>query len=60
MNTRLHSLAEGIRHELGELEQVITRMQEAWQRARLSGDDFYLDSVALNLLGFYSGIERIF
>jgi hypothetical protein len=39
---------------------VVNRLVEAWQRARRSGDDFYLDSVALNLHGFYSGIERIF
>jgi hypothetical protein len=60
VNTGLKNLARGIRHELSELEQVLTRVQEAWERMRLSGDDFYLDSVALNLHGFYSGIERIF
>jgi hypothetical protein len=45
---------------LFELDQVVDRLLEAWQRARRSGDDLYLDSVALNLHGFYSGIERIF
>jgi len=33
---------------------------EGWQRARRANDDYYLDSVALNLHGFYSGLERIF
>lgn len=60
MNTPLHGLTERVRQELLELDQVVTRLSEAWQRARRSGDDFYLDSVALNLHGFYSGIERIF
>ena len=60
MTTPLRSLAERIRNELVELERVLERLQEAWQRSRHSGDDFYLDSVALNLHGFYSGIERIF
>lgn len=56
----LHILAERIRQDLTELNQVLARLQEAWLRAHRSGDDFYLDSVALNLHGFYSGIERIF
>jgi hypothetical protein len=60
VNTSLHSLTERIRQELVELDQVVYRLLEAWQRARRSGDDFYLDSVALNLHSFYSGIERIF
>lgn len=60
MNTPLHGLTERIRQEIVELEQVVVRLTEAWQRAHRSGDDFYLDSVALNLHGFYSGIERIF
>ena len=34
--------------------------QEGWERARRSNDDYYLDGVALNLHGFYSGLERIF
>jgi hypothetical protein len=53
-------LTERIRQELLEIDQVVTRLLAAWQRAQRSGDDFYLDSVALNLHGFYSGIERIF
>jgi len=30
------------------------------KRAKQTGDDYYLDGVALNLHSFYSGIERIF
>ena len=33
---------------------------EGLQRARQTGDDLFLDGVALNLHSFYSGIERIF
>ena len=28
-------------------------MNEGWERARRSDDDYYLDRVALNLHGFY-------
>jgi len=56
----LRGLADRIRQELGELERVIARIGDGWQRARRSNDDFYLDSVALNLHGFYSGLERVF
>ncbi|MGB8214622.1 MAG: hypothetical protein WCE68_13775 [Anaerolineales bacterium] len=57
---RLRLLADRIRQELKELERVLARISEGWQRARRSGDDYYIDSVALNLHGFYSGLERIF
>lgn len=56
----LAKLAERIRQELGEINRVVTRTSEGWERARSSNDDFYLDSVALNLHGFYSGFERLF
>lgn len=35
-------------------------MTECWQRYQNSHDDYYLDGVALNLHGFYGGLERIF
>jgi hypothetical protein len=56
----LNQLAERIRSELGEIERAVKRAEEGWRRARLSADDYYLDSVALNLHGFYSGVERLF
>jgi hypothetical protein len=56
----LAKLAERIHQELGEISRVVTRISEGWERARRSNDDFYLDSVALNLQGFYSGLERLF
>lgn len=60
MNENLSRLANRIRNELGELERVIGRVQEGWKRAQQSSDDFYLDSVALNLHDFYGGLERLF
>lgn len=60
MTTPLQGLSERIKQEVSELELVVSRLLAAWQRALQSGDDFYLDSVALNLHGLYSGIERIF
>ena len=56
----LATLAERIRQELGEISRVVMRTSEGWERARRSNDDYYLDSVALNLHGFYMGIERLF
>jgi len=35
-------------------------VKEGWNRAQRSGDSYYLDGVALNLHGLYSGLERIF
>jgi len=42
------------------LEDLIHRIKEGWARADRSGDVYYLDGVALNLHGFYSGLERLF
>ena len=53
-------LATRIRSEITELERVARRVQSGWQQARKLSDDYYLDSVALNLHGFYSGLERLF
>ncbi len=56
----LTELVRRIRQELDEIRHVLTRVNEGWERARRSNDDYYLDGVALNLHGFYSGFERIF
>ncbi len=60
MNNRLKALSTRIRGNLSDLERVTERVLDIWQRAKTSGDDYYLDSVALNLHDFYSGLERIF
>jgi len=62
VNTIYQELVERIRGELADLEIIIGRVQRSWVKAqKISGDqDAYLDSVALNLHSFYSGLERIF
>lgn len=60
MNEQLLRVASRIRGELEELTRVLDRAQEGMQRAQRSSDDFYLDSVALNLHGLYAGLERLF
>jgi len=60
VSNRLLKLSNRIQSEVVDLESVIDRIKEAWRRSKDSGDDYYLDSVALNLHGFYSGLERIF
>jgi len=55
-------LSQRIRGECNELEYVIQRALRAWSQAQRIPDEqvAYLDSVALNLHGFYSGLERLF
>jgi len=60
MTGRLKHLAMRIRNELSEIEHTLKRAMEGIKRAKQTGDDYYLDGVALNLHSFYSGIERIF
>jgi hypothetical protein len=60
VNEQLLRLAQRIRDECDELARVVERVQEGWHRAQEASDDLYLDSVALNLHGFYAGLERLF
>jgi hypothetical protein len=60
VSEQLLRLAQRIRDECDELARVVDRSQEAWHRSQSSLDDMYLDSVALNLHGFYAGLERLF
>jgi len=54
-------LVERIRGETEELDRVAQRVTTAWASVRRRpGEDAYVDSVALNLHGFYSGLERLF
>jgi hypothetical protein len=55
----IKELFERIHLELDEIPRALARMDDGWERARHSNDDLYLDGVALNLHGFYMGIERI-
>ncbi len=60
MSDPLRQLALLIRAELTEVERVLLRLIAGWQRYQSSADDLYLDGIALNLHGFYGGLERIF
>ena len=61
MIARYLELAERIRGEVPELERAMQRALAAWAQAeRMPQEDAYLDSVALNLHSFYSGLERLF
>ena len=60
MTSRLAKLSRRIQRELGDIEQAVSRAQVGWQAYQVSGDDLYLDSVALNLHSFYNGVERLF
>lgn len=53
-------LSARILAELKELSALVERIEQGWERSKLKNDDYYLDGVALNLHGFYSGLERIF
>ncbi len=53
------TVAGRIRRELQELTQVVERTINIWQQEIQSSDD-YVDATALNLPGFYAGIERVF
>jgi hypothetical protein len=54
-------LCERIRGEVPELGRVVDRALGAWVQAQQTPSEHaYLDSVALNLHGFYSGVERLF
>jgi hypothetical protein len=60
VSDRLLRLAKRIQSECQDLARVVERAQAGWRRAERSTDDLYLDSVALNLHGFYAGLERTF
>lgn len=48
--------------ELEQIESVVDQAQMIWAEAESdsSGDDYYVDAVAINLHGFYAGLEHIF
>ena len=62
MTGALGQLAGRIRGELIDLDRSVARVERAWGMVQRAGDDcdLYLDSVALNLHGFYAGLERLF
>ena len=59
-NGDYRAVAGRIKQELAALEAVAARAGGAWAAATLSPDDYYVDAAALNLHGFYAGLERVF
>jgi hypothetical protein len=53
------TIAGRIRVDLQELARVVERTGRIWQQALVSTDDYYVDATALNLHGFYAGLERL-
>lgn len=55
-------LSRRFQTEVEELDRIVKRTLRVWNQANLAtiDQDVYLDSVALNLPGFYSGLERLF
>jgi hypothetical protein len=60
MKSEYISLTARIRTSLEDIEQVIIRIHWLLDKYTATVDDGYLDGTALNLHGFYSGVERIF
>jgi hypothetical protein len=62
VNKRYLELADRLRGELPDLDASIRKAKKSWKSARNAqvDQDAYLDSVALNLHAFYSGLEKLF
>ena len=60
MSKDLLQLACRIRNEVEDLARLVNRVEQGWESAQRSGDDLYLDSVALNMHGIYDGLESLF
>jgi hypothetical protein len=46
--------------ELDNIKRLQQRVKKAWDKSRKTGDDLFLDSVALNLQSYYAAIENVF
>ncbi len=62
MNNIYREIARRIRLELPNIERLANRILLVWNRAKLNAaeQDVYIESAALNLQSFYSGIEHLF
>jgi HepT-like protein len=62
LNSIYIEISQRIHGECQDLERVVQRALRAWPYAQksVSEQEVYLDSVALNLHSFYSGLERLF
>lgn len=60
MNLRSVVFKARVEAELEDLDKVVQRTLSAWRYAKEQHNDLFLDAAALNLHGFYAGVERIF
>ncbi len=62
MNHPYKILAKRIEQELIELEKVVNRVKRGIDAININPEnqDLFLDSIALNLHDFYTGLERVF
>ncbi len=62
MNPIYQQLIKRISNEVIDLDLAAEKAQRAWHMMKVSPEnqDLYLDSVALNLQSFFSGLERTF
>jgi hypothetical protein len=62
MNEVYQVMSDRFHGEISDLDILVQRIKRAWEFARSSASeqDMFLDSVALGLHGFYSGIESLF
>ncbi len=62
MTGRYAVLAGRIRQDLAEIERIVDRIERGLRarEKKADDDDLLIDSVALNLHDFYTGLERIF
>ncbi len=60
MNGEYAALAARVRASLADVDRVVARAETLTRRAQETGDDGFWDGVALNLHGFYAGLEQVF
>jgi hypothetical protein len=58
-NGKFLTLAAKISADLADLERVVERAELIFNKAIQTDDDAYLDGLALNIHGFYGGVEHI-
>ncbi|MCA9942562.1 MAG: hypothetical protein H6656_10440 [Ardenticatenaceae bacterium] len=54
------ALAARIAKGLTDIEKVVIRSEEIYEEAALGENKTYFEALALNLHGFYLGVERVF
>ena len=60
MNSRYLLLASRIDRTILDLDGLVGRAEMQLEKARIQDDDSHLDGAALNLHGYYTGVEKVF